>query len=241
MPPRTAQEARDLPVDRGQTLSNVEQQHDHLGLVDGDLGLRLDRGARFVLGGIEVETRGVDDGELTAAPFGHAIKSIAGESGLRIHDGLSPTQDAIEKSRFAHVGATDYSNDGARHMVNYTGMRRFTVEDRRARLVRRHHLATGAQVASAVQVARDLVGLHATDPSTVFLAAAARMGAPHVEAIEQELYERRSLVRMLGMRRTMWVLPLELASVVQAACTRSIALRERLVLVRILEEAGVPD
>jgi hypothetical protein len=120
-------------------------------------------------------------------------------------------------------------------------MRRFTVEDRRARLVRRHHLATGAQVASAVQVARDLVGLHATDPSTVYLAAAARMRDPRVEAIEKELYKRRSLVRMLGMRRTMWVLPLELASVVQASCTRAIAVRERLVLVRILEEAGVTD
>ena len=120
-------------------------------------------------------------------------------------------------------------------------MRRFTVEDRRARLVRRHHLATGTQVATAVQVARDLVGLHATDPSSVFLAAAARMRAPHVEAIERNLYEHRSLVRMLGMRRTMWVLPRELASVVQAACTRAIAVRERLVLVRILEESGVAD
>ena len=67
------------------------------------------------------------------------------------------------------------------------------------------------------------------------------MRAPRVEAIEQELYEQRSLVRMLGMRRTMWVLPLELASVVQAACTRSIAVRERRVLVEILEEAGVAD
>src|ERR1700674_325264 len=120
-------------------------------------------------------------------------------------------------------------------------MRRFTVEDRRARLVRRHHPATGAQVASAVQGARRLGGRSAPHPSTVFLAAAARMRAPHVETIEQELYERRALVRMLGMRRTMWVLPLELASVVQAACTRSIAVRERRVLVEILEEAGVSD
>src|ERR1700680_4478374 len=120
-------------------------------------------------------------------------------------------------------------------------MRRFTVEERRARLLHRHHLAGEAQVAGAVQVARDLVGLHATDPSTVFLAVAARMRAPRVEAIEQELYERRSLVRMLGMRRTMWVLPHELASIVQAACTRAIAVRERIVLIRILEEAGVAD
>jgi winged helix DNA-binding protein len=120
-------------------------------------------------------------------------------------------------------------------------MKRIGVEDRRARLVRRHHLATGAQVASAVQVARDLVGLHATDPSSVFLSAAARMRAPRVVAIERDLYEQRSLVRMLGMRRTMWVLPHELASIVQAACTRAIAVRERIVLIRILEEAGVAD
>src|ERR1700680_3973614 len=120
-------------------------------------------------------------------------------------------------------------------------MRRFTVEERRARLLHRHHLAGEAQVAGAVEVARDLVGLHATDPSSVFLAAAARMRAPRVAAIERELYERRSLVRMLGMRRTMWVLPVELASIVQAACTKSIAIRERRTLVQILEQAGVAD
>lgn len=97
------------------------------------------------------------------------------------------------------------------------------------------------EATSAVDVARDLVGLHATDPSSVFLAAATRMKEPRVDGIERELYERRSLVRMLGMRRTMFVLPVELAAIVQAACTRAIAVRERRRLVQLLDEAGITD
>jgi hypothetical protein len=120
-------------------------------------------------------------------------------------------------------------------------MRRIGVDERRARLLQRHHLGAGTQVANAVDVARDLVGLHATDPASVYLAAAARMKAPKVDAIERDLYERRTLVRMLGMRRTMFVLPVDLASIVQAACTREIAVRERRVLIQILEQSGVPD
>jgi hypothetical protein len=120
-------------------------------------------------------------------------------------------------------------------------MRRIGVEERRARLVRRHRLGKGTQASSAVEVARDLVGLHATDPASVYLTAATRMKAPRVDQIERELYEDRSLLRMLGMRRTMFVLPIELASIVQAACTREIAVRERRVLVQFLEQAGVAD
>ena len=44
VPPRATQEARDLPIDRREPLPDVEQQDDHLRLVDGDLGLRFDRG-----------------------------------------------------------------------------------------------------------------------------------------------------------------------------------------------------
>jgi len=56
------------------------------------------------------------------------------------------------------------------------------------------------------------VGLHATHPKTVFLAARARMRDANVGAIERALYEERALVRMLGMRRTMFVVPLDLAA-----------------------------
>ncbi len=41
--------------------------------------------------------------------------------------------------------------------------------------------------------------------------------------VAARLYEDRELVRILGMRRTMFVVPLDLAPIVQAACTRAIA------------------
>ena len=119
--------------------------------------------------------------------------------------------------------------------------RRIGTDERRARLARRHHLAPPARAAHVVEVARDLVALHGTDPASVFLAAWARMRAPEVAAIELALYKERALVRMLGMRRTMFVVPVELAPVVQASCTRAIAVQQRKLLVRLLEQAGVAD
>ncbi len=120
--------------------------------------------------------------------------------------------------------------------------RRIGVEERRARLGVRHHLAANAQAGSAAEVARDLVGLHGTDPASVYLAAGARMITGEPSVLERALYDERSLVRMLGMRRTMFVVPLDLAPVVQAACTRKVAVQERRRLVQHLDQAGVaPD
>jgi hypothetical protein len=119
--------------------------------------------------------------------------------------------------------------------------RRLGVKERRARLARRHHLAPTARTADVVEVARDLVGVHATDPVSVFVGAAARMNMkrPAVEPVLDALYVHRSLLRMLGMRRTMFVVPLDVAPVVQAACTNTIAARERKRLVGFLESNGI--
>lgn len=118
-------------------------------------------------------------------------------------------------------------------------MRRVTVEERRARLGRRHRLAVEARADDVVEVARSLVALHATDPATVFRSAWVRMVEPSVAAVEGALYERRSLVRMLGMRRTMFVVPDETVPVIQSACTDAIAERERRRLVQEIEAAAV--
>jgi len=119
-------------------------------------------------------------------------------------------------------------------------MRRIGIEERRARLGLRHHLA-GTARAGVVEVARDLVGLHATDPATVYLAARARTLDPGVAGVEQALYEDRALVRILGMRRTMFVEPVELMGVVQAACTAAIAVQQRRLLVDLVGRAGLAD
>jgi hypothetical protein len=115
------------------------------------------------------------------------------------------------------------------------------VEQRRARLALRHHLAPSALARDAVQAARDMVALHGTDPASVFLAAWARTAAVDAGGLDRALYEERSLLRILGMRRTMFVVPAELAPVVQAACTRAIASQERRKLVQIFDQAGVAE
>jgi DNA glycosylase AlkZ-like len=118
-------------------------------------------------------------------------------------------------------------------------VRRIGVRERRARLGVRHHLAPAARAAGVVQVAEDLVGLHGTDPASVFLAAAARLRQPEVGAIERALYDERALLRMLGMRRTMFVVPVELAPIVQAACTNAIAVAQRRLLLQLLVQSGI--
>ena len=75
----------------------------------------------------------------------------------------------------------------------------------------------------------------------MFLSAAARMGEPSFEAVESALYDTRTLVRMHGMRRTLWVFTVELAAVAQAACTDGIALRERRRLEKLLANSGIAD
>ena len=50
-----------------------------------------------------------------------------------------------------------------------------SVEDRRARLARRHRLAPEARATDVVEAARSLVCLHATTPSSVYLSAWARV------------------------------------------------------------------
>lgn len=116
------------------------------------------------------------------------------------------------------------------------------VDERRARLALRHRLAPSVRARDPVGVADAVVALHGTDPSSVFLAALARSREPSIERIEAALYEQRSLVRMLGMRRTMFVVPTQLAPVMQAACTRAIAVQLRSRLVQHLAEADVaPD
>ena len=121
-------------------------------------------------------------------------------------------------------------------------MYRLDAAERRRRLAVRHGLAVGGKPADAVDVARRLVALHATDPATVFLAIRARTAGPVKPAdIEHSLYERRALVRMLAMRRTMFVVPAESVPMFQAATTDRIAAAQRALLLRLLTDAGIAE
>ena len=124
-----------------------------------------------------------------------------------------------------------------------TGSSLGSVPERRARLARRHLLAAPARAETAAEVAAALIALHGTDPASVYLAAWARSADGHRAightAVERALYDTGELIRMLGMRRTMFVVPADLAPVIQASCTDQIAERMRSGLIRDLAAGGV--
>ena len=116
-------------------------------------------------------------------------------------------------------------------------MRHIDGAERRRRLLVRHHLAAPAETVDVV--ADDAVGLHSTDPASVVLSARARLDPFVVGDLEDALYERRTLLRLLAMRRTMFVAPIELAAVMNASCTRALVPGEQRRLAEMLVEADV--
>jgi hypothetical protein len=118
-------------------------------------------------------------------------------------------------------------------------VKKFSREQRRARFALRHHLAEPAS--SPTQVVNSLVGLHSSDPVTVFLSVWARVPGFEVLELEKLLYEDRALVRHWGMRRTLWVVDRRLLPDLIASSTRSIGERERKRTARLIENGGVAD
>jgi len=101
----------------------------------------------------------------------------------------------------------------------------FTVAERRARLQRRHRLAGDAT--SVTEVVDSVAVLHATDPATVYLSVLARAPQLTLDDVSAALYEDRSVVKLIGMRRTMFVVRTGFAPVVHSAAGRAIARRLR--------------
>jgi len=97
----------------------------------------------------------------------------------------------------------------------------------------------GASARTPESIARRLVGLHGTDPVSAYLACWARVDGFRVPALEAALYDERSLLKILAMRRTMFVVPPNVAAIMQAAWTDAIASRERKRLLRMIEDAGI--
>ncbi|WP_328496763.1 winged helix DNA-binding domain-containing protein [Streptomyces sp. NBC_00414] len=123
--------------------------------------------------------------------------------------------------------------------------RHIGVAERRARLAVGQRLAGSARANTPEEVGASLVVLHGTDPASVYLAVGARLtdaASPGiVPEMERALYEDRTLIRMHGMRHTVFVFPTGLVPVVHASTGLTVAARARAALVKDMARAGAPD
>jgi len=118
-------------------------------------------------------------------------------------------------------------------------MHRIDAAERRRRIGARHALATPRPKTELARLADDLAGVHATDPASVYMELRARTSGLRHADVEHALYEDRTLVKVLGMRRTMFVVSPRFAGVIHAATASDIAARERTRLYQMLEGAGI--
>lgn len=118
-------------------------------------------------------------------------------------------------------------------------MRHIGDRERRARLGVRHWLAAPQPGSDVAAVAHDLAGLHATDPASIFLGARARTTGLTPGDVERAMYDDRTVLKTLAMRRTMFVVPSTLTSIYQAAASDAVAAKERKQLARLIEQGGI--
>jgi hypothetical protein len=108
-----------------------------------------------------------------------------------------------------------------------TGRPRITIPERRARIATRHALLPAARVTSMAESARTMVALHGTDVASMYLQAWARMRDSSIAGIGNELYEDRTVLRMLAMRRTLFVTPVDEVATLHHAASLAVARTER--------------
>lgn len=119
-------------------------------------------------------------------------------------------------------------------------MRHIDDAERRARLARRHAISPAHRLDNPVAATRAMTVLHATEPPSVHLAVAARTDCTPAD-VEQALYEDRSLVKQLAMRRTLFVFPRDLLPAAWGSAAARTAAQEQGRLVKDVVRGGLDD
>lgn len=118
-------------------------------------------------------------------------------------------------------------------------MRTVTDGERRRRLARRHALAPGHRAPDPEAATRALTVLHATEAPSVYLSLWARVDGLTVADVDRALYDDRSLVKQLAMRRTLFVFPRDLLPAAWGSASARVARALRARLVKEIEEGGI--
>ncbi|CAN5454999.1 winged helix DNA-binding domain-containing protein [soil metagenome] len=114
-------------------------------------------------------------------------------------------------------------------------------DERRARLATRHALAPAARATTPEAAVRAMTALHATEPASVYLSFWARVAGLEVADVDRALYEDRTLVKQLAMRRTIFVFPLDLLPAVWPSASARVAGTERARMAKDVVLAGLAD
>lgn len=120
-------------------------------------------------------------------------------------------------------------------------MRHIDDTERRSRLAIRHGLHPAHRLGDPVAATRAMTVLHATEPATVHLAVHARTNGVSPDDVERALYEDRSLVKQIAMRRTLFVFPRDLLPAALGSASARVAAEERRTIIRDVEKYGVAD
>jgi hypothetical protein len=120
-------------------------------------------------------------------------------------------------------------------------MRHVTDTERRARLALRHSLAPSARADDPETAVRAMTVLHATEAPTVYLSLWARVREVTAADVDRALYEERSLVKQLAMRRTLFVFPRDLLPAAWGSASARVSATLRARLAKEAETHGLAD
>lgn len=120
-------------------------------------------------------------------------------------------------------------------------MRRIGDSERRSRIGVRHALSPAHRLDSVEAVTRAMTVLHATESATVHLAVAARSEGVGPADVDVALYDERSVVKQLAMRRTLFVLPRDLLPAAWGSASARVATSERKRIANAIAGAGIAD
>jgi hypothetical protein len=111
--------------------------------------------------------------------------------------------------------------------------------ERRSRLAQRHALAPAYRAADPEAATRAVTVLHSTEPATVYLSLWARVDRLAVADVDRALYDDRSLVKQLAMRRTLFVFPRDLLPAAWGSASARVAEQLAARLVKEVEKHGL--
>lgn len=120
-----------------------------------------------------------------------------------------------------------------------TAVRHVDDAERRARLAVRQALHPAHRAVDTLAATRAMTVLHATEAATVHLAVRARTEGVPPAAVDSALYDDRSVVKQLAMRRTLFVFPRDLLPAALGSASARVAAEQRRLVARDAEQHGV--